>query len=93
MSDKLTLAVGGSHAYSTRATGLNTWLSIESHQDDDKSWLPGSAVWHIELCCQDDHSVTVKEHELQKINISGAAGALVTVRNEGDTAIDCWTDY
>lgn len=87
MTDRTTLNVGGVKTYATRPVGLNTALFLEAGQHDSE------VVWHIELCCKDDNKVMLEPGEQRRIDISGAAGALVTVRNTGWSDFSCWTDY
>lgn len=87
MGGKTTLKEGNVVTYSTRPVGLSTTLFLEGGQHD------GEAVWHIELCCKDDNKVLLEPGEQKKVNISEAAGALVTVRNTGWSEFSCWTDY
>jgi hypothetical protein len=66
---------------------LTTYLFLEAQDHDCE------ALWHIELCCQDDHRLSLDPKEQVKIDVSSAAGAIVTVRNEGWTSFYCWSDY
>lgn len=87
-SSRRNLAPGQSTVFTTRPVGLTTRLFVIPWPP-----APGSPLvrfsWHIELCCQDD-----RVENLPEVNISAAAGALVTVRNlngAGDAQV--WTDY
>jgi len=94
MTDKKKIDVGQSIAYSTRPAGLNTYLLLEIYADENGVSSAAEATWHIELCCQNDHPVIIDdEHASYKIDVSAAAGALMTVRNTSNWPFYCWTDY
>jgi len=87
MSDRHRLEPGQSRTFTTRPVGLNTFLSLRGGEGESK------AVWKVELCCKPENNVTLEAEEPRRIDISAAAGALVTVRNAGFYAIEAWTDY
>lgn len=87
MSKKMKLEPGGTHNFWTRPVGMTTYLFFEADAHDSE------AIWHIELCCQPDHKLTLDPMAQKKIDISSAAGALVTVRNDGWAPFSCWSDY
>ena len=87
MGSKTTLQEGNTESYWTRPVGMNTALFLQAGEHD------AEATWRIELCCKDDNKVELAPGEQRKINISEAAGALVTVRNTGWAEFSCWTDY
>lgn len=87
MSSHKELEPGGVATFSSRPVGLSTKLFLEGGDHDSE------AVWHIELCCQDDHAVVIDPKSQHVIDISSAAGALVTVRNDGWSKFTAWTDY
>ncbi|MFD1952983.1 hypothetical protein ACFSL6_02030 [Paenibacillus thailandensis] len=93
MSDQYKLNGGQQHVFSTRPVGLSTYLTIESYIDDNNHSNPTESLWHIELCCQHDHNVSLDPGATTKIDVSEAKGALITVRNEGSWPILVWTDY
>ena len=84
---KTNLGPGDTKSFWTRPVGLTTYLFFETQDHDCE------AIWHIELCCQEDHTLALNPNEQRKIDISSAAGALVTVRNEGWASFSCWSDY
>lgn len=87
MSGHHTLDPGGVATFSSRPVGLATKLFIEGGEHDS------IAVWHIELCCQPDHQIDVDPKSQHSVDISSAAGALVSVRNDGWASFTTWTDY
>jgi hypothetical protein len=87
MSDRYTLQPGGAHTFLTRPVGLSTNLFLRGGAGDSV------AIWHIELCCKPDNHVALEGEEPRAVNISEAAGALVSVRNGGFNSIEVWTDY
>jgi hypothetical protein len=88
MSGQKTLNPGQSVVYSTRPTGLETNLFVQCSDKGD------SVVgWHIELCCQPLHKQTLEAGQPWQTSLSSAAGALVTVSNQGFNDIKVWTDY
>ncbi|QYR20276.1 hypothetical protein KZ483_20960 [Paenibacillus sp. sptzw28] len=93
MSDKHKLNGGGHQAFSTRPVGLSTYLTVQSYIDENNHSNSIDSLWHIELCCQHDHQVSLGPGEIKKIDVSDAKGALITVRNEGAWPIVVWTDY
>jgi hypothetical protein len=93
MSDQHKLNGGQNQVFSTRPVGLTTYLTVQSFIDDNNHSNATESLWHIELCCQDDHTVKLGPGGLQKIDVSEAKGALITVRNEGPWPILVWTDY
>jgi hypothetical protein len=87
MSSQSTLKPGGVATYSTRPVGLNTYLFVKAGTGDSQ------LTWHIELCCKDDNVVSLEADQPKKIDVSSAAGALVSARNSGFNDITTWTDY
>ncbi len=87
MGKRTTLKEGNVESYSTRPVGLNTALFLEAGAHD------AEAIWHIELCCKEDNVINLEPGEQRKLNISEAAGAMVSVRNSGWSDFSCWTDY
>jgi hypothetical protein len=84
---------GSGITYSTRIAGQKTYLMIEPYFE---SGVSGDTIcsWHIELCNQPTHDEKVtKDTETLRIDISGAAGALVSTRNSGGWPFYAWTDY
>lgn len=89
MSSRRNLAPGQSTVFSTRPVGLSTRLFVIPWPPDPASSFV-RFTWHIELCCQDDHV----ESGVVSVDISSAAGALVTVRNiQAIGSAQVWTDY
>lgn len=89
-----TLQQGQSIVYSTKPVGLKTYLYAKPHNKDAE----GEISYHVELCCHDTHVVKVDPDDAQtagfvKVDISDAAGALVTVNNTGWSPVDVHTDY
>jgi hypothetical protein len=93
MSDQHKLNGGQQKVFSTRPAGLSTYLTIQSYIDDNNHSNATESLWHIELCCQHDHNVSLGAGQINKIDVSSAKGALITVRNEGAWPIVVWTDY
>jgi hypothetical protein len=93
MSEKKRFDQGYGTSYSTRPTGLTTYLLIQPYFDGKGVSDDTTCTWHIELCHEPDHDhrVTEKDDTI-KVNIS-AAGALVSVRNTGGWPFYAWTDY
>ncbi len=88
MTAQTTLKPGKTVVYSTRPVGLETNLFAKC---SDKG---NSAVgWHYELCCHPLNVHNLEAGEPWKTSISSAAGALVTVSNQGFNDITVWTDY
>jgi len=88
MSGQSTLSPGQSVVYSTRPVGLDTTLFVQCGDKGD------SVVgWHIELCCQGLNKQPLEAGQPWQTSISAAAGALVTVSNQGFNDIKVWTDY
>ncbi|GAB3380054.1 hypothetical protein [Lysobacter fragariae] len=87
MSGHHKLEPGGVATFSTRPVGLSTKLFIEGGDHDSE------AVWHIELCCKPDNTLVVDPKSQTTIDVSAAAGALVSVRNDGWASFTTWTDY
>ena len=88
MSGHTTLSPGGTHVYSTRPVGLSTTLFAQCSDKGD------SVVgWHVELCCKPLNKQPLQAGEPWQTDLSGAAGALVTVSNQGFNDITVWTDY
>lgn len=88
-SSRRDLDPGQSTLFTTRPVGLQTSLFAIPTPPDPSAPLP-TFTWHIELCCQDDHV----EQGVDSVDISAAAGALVTVCNiQAQGAIEVWTDY
>lgn len=81
------LKPGESKVFSTRPVGLTTYLFLQGGKHDSE------CIWHVELCCQDEHVETILPHDQRRLDISKAAGALVTVRNDGWADFTAWTDY
>jgi hypothetical protein len=88
MSHEHKLKVGQSAVFSTRPVGLHTTLFLRGGEGGESQ-----ATYHIELCCQHDHTIKLEDREPKKVDISRAAGALVTVRNSGFREMTAWTDY
>jgi len=86
-SSQHVLQPGDSTVFTTRVVGQQTTLIAIPWPPDPDSLLP-TFLWHILLCCQDDHI----ERSKTTADIS-AAGALVTVRNIDTQQIKVWTDY
>jgi hypothetical protein len=88
MSGHTILQPGENHVYSTRPVGLETTLFA---QCSDK----GDSVlgWHYELCCHSLNKQPLEAGQPWQTPISSAAGALVTVSNQGFNDITVWTDY
>ncbi len=89
-SSKRIIGPGQSTVFTTRPVGESTKLFLAPWPYNPDGGLP-PITWHIELCCQHDRPATSAE-----INISAAAGALVSVHNSahgngGDAEV--WTDY
>lgn len=89
-----TLQPGGSIVYSTKPVGLKTYLYAKPHNPG----IEGEISYHVELCCHDTHVVKVDPEDVQtygfvKVDLSEAAGALVTVNNTGWSPVDVHTDY
>jgi hypothetical protein len=88
MSGQTTLNPGQTVVYSTRAAGSETNLFAQCSDKGD------SVVgWHVELCCQDLNKVPLEAGQPWQTSLSSAAGALVTVSNQGFNDIKVWTDY
>jgi hypothetical protein len=87
MSGQKTLDPGAVAVFSTRPVGLTTKLFLEGGEHDSE------ALWHIELCCRPENKVVIDPNAQITVDISSAAGALVTVRNEGWASFKAWTDY
>jgi hypothetical protein len=81
------LEPGGVTVFSTRPVGLTTKLFLECGEHDSE------ALWQIELCCKPEHKIVLSPKDQLSVDISSAAGALVTVRNEGWASFTTWTDY
>jgi hypothetical protein len=89
MSSRRTLNPGQSTVFTTRPVGLSTRLFVIPTPPNPNTPLIIFS-WHIELCCQDDHV----ERGRIDVDISSAAGALVTVRNlELAQTAEVFTDY
>lgn len=88
MSDTFTIGKGQSRGFTTRATGLKTTLFLQGGTDGSSK-----ATWHIEMCCYSDNDVNMLQGQPLTVDISSAAGALVTVRNTGFVDFKAWTDY
>jgi hypothetical protein len=88
MTKSIDLDPGSSVGFSTKPTGLTTLLSIKGSDDGETT-----IRYHYELCCQDDHEVTLKKQETKQVNISDHPGAICTVRNTGFRKVSVWTDY
>lgn len=89
MSSHRNLNPGESTVFTTRPVGLQTRLFVIPTPPNPNVPLADFS-WHIELCCQSDHV----ERSAFSVDISAAAGALVTVRNiQGQGAEEVWTDY
>lgn len=89
-----TLQPGGSIVYSTKPVGLKTYLYAKPHD----AGVEGEISYHVELCCHDTHVVKIDPNDVQtygfvKVDLSDAAGALVTVNNTGWSSVDVHTDY
>jgi hypothetical protein len=95
MSTKTKFEEGYAMTFSTRPAGLSTYLLIQPYFDDKGVGDDTTCTWHIELCKQQDQDVAVKTSDAstQKIDISAAAGAFVSVRNTGGWPFTAWTDY
>jgi hypothetical protein len=79
--------------YTTRPVGLTTYHLIEPYFEKDVSG-DTTCTWHIELCGQHDHDEKITaDDSTHRVDISAAAGALVTVRNTGGWPFYAWTDY
>lgn len=88
MSGQTTLKPGGTVVYSTRPVGLATNLFAQCSDKGD------SVIgWHYELCCHPLNKHSLEAGEPWQTSISSAAGALVTVSNQGFNDITVWTDY
>jgi hypothetical protein len=93
MTEKKKYDVGFGLSYSTRPVGLKTYLLIQPYFEGGVSG-DTTCTWHIELCSQPHHDEKVtKDTETLRVDISGAAGALVNVRNTGGWPFYAWTDY
>jgi hypothetical protein len=89
MSDRIDLEPGKSVLFTTRPAGQYTTLFVIPSPTDPGASL-ATFLWHIELCCQPDHV----ERGVTQVDISAAAGALVTVKNiQSSGTIQAWTDY
>lgn len=88
MTQQTTLNPGGSVVYSTRPVGLRTQLSAKCSDVGDSK-----INWHIELCCQSNHDVSLEAGQPTTIDVSEGAGALMTVSNTGFNPVTVWTDY
>lgn len=88
MTNRTDLDPGQSIVYATKPTGLRTQLFMQCG-DEGASQL----TWHIELCCQSPRDIKLEAGEPKSVDISEAAGALVTVTNTGYYKIKVWTDY
>lgn len=93
-TSETTLQPGGSIVYSTKPVGLKTYLYAKPHN----AGVEGEISYHVELCCHDTHVVKVDPEDAQtygfvKVDLSDAAGALVTVNNTGWSPVDVHTDY
>jgi hypothetical protein len=88
MSNPIWFRPGDTAVYTTRPVGLSTFLFVNPVAYPAQTQVS----WHIELCCKPEHLVTTVYDEIT-VNISEAAGALVTVRNRGSVACQIWTDY
>lgn len=93
-TSETTLQTGGSIVYSTKPVGLKTYLYAKPHNPGEE----GEISYHVELCCHDTHVVKIDPNDVQtlgfvKVDLSDAAGALVTVNNTGWSPVDVHTDY
>jgi hypothetical protein len=94
VSTKKEFDVGDGTTYSTRPVGLTTYLMIQPYFDSKNVSDDTTCTWHIELCKQSDHDQAVKStDDTIRVDISDAAGALVSVRNTGGWPFYAWTDY
>jgi len=94
MSESQKFNVGYGTAFSTRPVGMTTYLLVQPYRDDKGVSDDTTCTWHIELCKQKDHDQAVSpDDDTIKIDISAAAGALVSVRNTGGWPFNAWTDY
>jgi hypothetical protein len=74
--------------FTTRPVGMTTILNAIAWPLDPNAPTPHIG-WHIELCCQ-----SWRDAVSMRVDISAAAGALVTVRNRQTIgAIQVFTDY
>lgn len=88
MTGHTTLKPGGTVVYSTRPVGLETHLFAQCSDAG-----PSVLGWHYELCCKPLKTKSLEKGEPTEVDLSGAAGALVTVSNQGFNNITVWTDY
>jgi hypothetical protein len=94
MTERKKLDRGSGITYSTRIVGQKTYLLIEPWFDEKNMSGNTTCAWHIELCNQPTHDEQIKpDDSTKRIDISGAAGALVSVRNSGGWPFYAWTDY
>lgn len=94
MSGKNQFAVGDAIVYATRPVGLTTYLLVQPYLDDKGVGDETTCTWHIELCNEGDHDQPVtSDDDTIRVDLSAAAGALVSVRNTGGWPFYAWTDY
>lgn len=86
-----TLRPGETAVYTTRPVRMTTKLFVSVVSSAPAFHLG----WHIELCCEPWRIVPLTGQVKQTIDISIAAGALVTVKNlpHNQGTILVWTDY
>lgn len=93
MTERKKLDRGSGITYSTRIVGQKTNLLIQPYFEKGVSG-DTTCSWHIELCDQPTHEEKVTAAtETLTVDISGAHGALVSVRNSGGWPFYVWTDY
>lgn len=88
MTKPVVLGPGEGIAFYTRPAGMKTYLYAKAADDG-----PGKFYWHIELCCKDNHDVTLGKGEPKgPIDISEGAGSIASVHNTGWYNVSVWTD-
>jgi hypothetical protein len=88
MSGQTTLNPGQTVVYSTRPLGYDTNLFAQCSDKGDSK-----VGWRIELCCHDLNQMPLAAGQPWQTSLTSAAGALVTVSNQGFNDIKVWTDY
>jgi hypothetical protein len=88
MSAFRSIAPGDSTVFTTRVVGQGPTI-LSGFTPAGVTF--GRLTWHIELCCHDTHELDFT-FSFTGVDI-GAAGALVTIGNVGNTEIFVGTDY